>query len=345
MTNLRLSSLRTAVDDRLRSSGQPGSTRREWEGLLDEGTHWVQSQHPDDLADLIDRSRRKRTGTQIPDARVLGSVEPSEDLRRWAWGRSLLAAEEAGGLSEVVEFRETHLLRGELLQPSEIPGWIEGQPTGVPAMRKVVISDGRKPFRCNPDDKVLSVEYLVVCYESGAGEPRSVVPALDSPLLELALLAEKLERRYHWYPSDGTSFVLAGTTPWTVLLRSSAGTRIEDRGDDLVSVVGPADRISLTADADVPLDLVVGEYVARRAEARGQTVRRPSTVGVELAIHSLESASDSTHAQMASWNRDHPESAYADERAFRQATRDARRRLAGVNRSTGAVVDSPIRLT
>lgn len=249
---------------------------------------------------------------------------------RWVWALSLLLANEADGDSQVRGFRRAHLPHG-LVDLDEVHRWVETRSAAKPT----IYGTGEVPRRDMPDVRrgrpiavvVGDVHWKTVKYplDGWVGE-RSTTRG--TPLDELRLLTERLADTYPWQPAQATAFVLSGATPVAQVLTTGSPSPAKSRAT-----------VTITADLDLPVEAVAAAYLRARVAAKGAKPRLPSAKGVELVIHAEERPGASVHALRQSWNREHADDlddagrSYQyggdDIAPFRQALRDARRRIRG----------------
>lgn len=321
MTRRAVPSARREVNRALADMGEPKLSDAEW-------VYW--------RIDWAEDDGQMRSGFDVEwcaekavdGRRKLVVVEPEAGAQqqhgRWVLAKSLLLVAEAESDRQVVEFRSRHLPDG-LVTLNQVEQWVVSR--HEPG--EVVISLWA-PTGWAPDVNAMEADRPVsltgrfrgtirndLAFPAAAGHVSRVGVGRTGPLAELAGVVRHLVGRYRsWQPAQATAFVVAGAVPIVSVLR---------QGDE------PLLPITLQIDPDVGVDEVAAVYASLRREILGQKPRRVSERGAELVIHWAQHPGVSDHALRVTWNeanQANPKAQFASIRAFRQALRDARRRLA-----------------
>lgn len=156
------------------------------------------------------------------------------------------------------------------------------------------------------------------------GSVHSVGTVSGTALDHLRELSEALAAALGWAAATATMYVLTGIAPAPELFTVG----VEHR---MVTAEAGRQRITISADPDIPADVVAAAFRAERAKLRGPRARLPQAKLSRLAAHVAQYrlSASSTKQLRDWWNAEHPADQYSDVRAFRQAARDAERRVLG----------------
>jgi hypothetical protein len=344
---ISLSDRRRRVHQRLSQLGAARTTRGEWQDLRDEFEYigWDY----DRAADLVLDWRRRR--------QKLGPVQVQSDagaeLAQFAWARSLRAVAEADTEPDVQQFRHD-VLGDTLLTLEQVGSWVERQQVidGPPTVRVLL----PMPAGWRDGDPVTAASITVggisrYVAQSGVGVQVGVEPELldhtaepdllaytvdgewvssafvnrNGVLGKLRTLSERLAKRYNWQPAQASVYVLTGLTPVVRIftLTTTMGTS--------------GHHVTIDADPDVPVELVADVFKRARRDLLGPRARRPFGRGVRLVVHAAERPGVATRGLWQQWNRAHPDEQFDDLQSFRQALRNAQRRVDGQPRRQRAV--------
>jgi hypothetical protein len=323
MTKHGFTSVKAEVNDLLVATGQGKTTRREWDVVLDEGEHWLRSVGAEGAARVVVNLRQKRRRVVVSSS---DELTPSARLGRFVLARSLAIASEVDDDEHVAAFRRDHLGDVLLGDDEAVDQWVQarraqGQVRTVTLYVEPTWQPG-DPIDTSAERYAGEGSHGLLEYACG-GAVRSVLVGRGSVLDELLALSTHLVRLTGWQAGQATSYVLTGATPVYSMCRLTT-PRGRQPG---------ADRVTITVDPDMPVEDVVRAYSQAQRQLRGVRTRRPMPRAVELVVMAGESPGASDHALMQQWNRTHAAEAFPSIRAFRQALRDARRRVLGTPRA------------
>lgn len=304
------------------------ATQAEWSRYRDEG--WV----ADEVASRIINDRLSgRTITSEPEPAAATS---HPELAEFITARTLLAARSADSDPRVSTWRQQHLPEG-VLRVEQLPEWISeqvstagptttyvtvqvpadwqpGQPIDTAGQR---VGVSTRPLPYVPDAVLRGDRYV-------GGNTHYAPTVAGSALDQLRELGASLAAEQGWAVATATTYVLTGIAPQPDLLSVGAQVRLSRRG-------GIRQRITINADPDVPPDVVAAAFRAERTKLRGPRARLPQPRMSRLAAFAAQYQDQAvTLGQLRYWwNTEHPDDTYSDLRAFRQALRDATRRVLG----------------
>ncbi len=221
-------------------------------------------------------------------------------------GLAEILAIEASHDPHLIDWRQRHLPDG-LIDESELPQLIA-------RLRR----EGAEHPRSQREPT------MTFRYVSGETE-RSFPVVVSSSLGELARLADRLSRGYHWLVDDAQLFVLTGRPPSYYPL--IARLRITDRA--------ATSRIRLDIDPRTPRGELVRQYDRLRKDpavavvAAAGSGRRIEERTQALAVFVARRLGEPWRSLQAGWNDQHPNSRYESERAFASAARRAWRHVVG----------------
>lgn len=329
--SLSLPERRRRVNDRLSEMGAVRTTHGEWEDLQYEFGEYGGWDY-DRAADLVLVWRRRRQ--QVRPVQVQSDV--GAELAQFAWARSLRAVAEADNDPDVQQFRHD-VLDDTLLKLEQVGEWVEQQ-RGLDGPHTSFVRVAM-PAGWQPGDPVDAAgfpsfsgmaDYLAqtdagvqVGFEtdqleySADGKYRSLVPVSRTGVLgHLRTLSISLAKRYNWQPGQASVFVLTGATPIVRIF-------------NLTTTMGTRPWVTIDADPDVPVELVTEVYKRARRDLLGPRARLPFGRGVRLVVHAAERPGVATRGLWQQWNRAHPDEQFDDLQSFRQALRNAQRRVDG----------------
>lgn len=309
------------------ATGEP-LNERAFESLVRDGyvADWllgeVTAEHV--VEEYVRRLQRQRREREVrPDRRLAVLSE--------------ILAIEAGRLPAVQKFRD-EVLRGKLLQPDEVPGWIEartaeeGPPTLFVSLRvaapadtvptgpdfhsyvefaRRVIADGGKPVQ-------VSTSRETIAFMTPDGWVKRVFIAYGGTLWRLKDAAQKVTRNVPWSEPRAVHFILTGETPMLPRAR--------------ITITMPGlqpPRVTLSVDPRVSPQEVANLYRQARREVYGGTDRAISEKHLQLALFLAGKRGESLtwQAMMEDWNQLHPEWAYNNYRLFARDAAEAWRRV------------------
>jgi hypothetical protein len=317
MTKRPIPSHRAVIDEELkRCFSQRALTDAEWRQVELDDRH-------EDAYDTADRIRTQRLRRQ-PMAQPPGERDESlpTEFASFVWARSLLAAADAADDPGVIAFR-ADVLGGQLLPLDSVWDWVhEQRRLDGPATEyaRHVVPQGWREHDPVPVGAAYASSYSETLSYSAAGEPvvHYVPVSRDGVLYLLRQLSERLAPVYGWQQAQASTFVLTGYTPVVSMLRMTTPR-----------IPGPRQRVVLDVDPDVPPELVAAAFRRARSMMLGPRARPPSLHGSELVVHAAERPGVEPRGLWRQWNDAHPERPYLELTAFRQALRDARRRVLG----------------
>lgn len=322
VTTTAISSVRREVNAALTAQGERHLTTKEWSDLLEEGDYWLRAHHAGELASMV-------SGWRSRAVRVDDSGWPITSQRpapRWVLAKSLLFADDAETDAQVIKYRELYLPDG-LIALADVEAWIDDAVATAPDdLVKMTLWVSPSEFENRPDHSTplavtgyfagISRDSLDFAVAGGGWVHRKPV-GRSGRAAELRWLSQHLASSYPgWQPAQATCFVLTGAVPIVNSLRVQNAV-----------VSGRPHPITLTVDPDLSAEEVIVAYLAARREALGVKPRTISERAADLVILAAEHPGSSDHALRHIWNREHPDHVFDEIRAFRQALRDARRRL------------------
>jgi hypothetical protein len=325
MPNVGVMAFLADVDAELRTQGEPVMRVAERQ----EATYEARSPARVDALDYAHSllGRRRRSVATPNDSRTVLPV----DVQRLFWAKSLLCAAHAEAEHDIVGFRQ-ELLRGRLLRLDQVREWIEeaGAADGPPRFYvEAELPEGWKPgdpigplspWISRWADQVQVLEDLRLDFAvPGSRFAHSITIARDGVLADLHAISLRLAREYPWQPAQATTFVLTGYTPFVAVIRSSTGSS--------------RSTATLEFDPDAPSDLLVRVAARLRAAHVGGRARLVTPPRVNLVIYCAERADWTTRRLWLGWNDLNPDDAFATQRLFRQARRQAENRLLRIRRA------------
>jgi hypothetical protein len=329
-TNSTRPTVREQVNAQLRRGGETARvTNAEWRKYGDEGW-WT----PDEIYDRIIEDRRRGRTIAEPDHTT---PTANAELAEWVTARTLLAARGADVDPRLIAWRDQHLPDRQLLTTDRAPEWITEQAAmaGPPSrfVTAQVPADWQQGQPIHTDGQHVGVSVRSLPYVEGSvlagaryvgGHVGNVGTVTGSPLDQLRDLSEYLATRHGWSPATATMYVLTGIAPTPQLLSVSVKNQwvSGEVGRQLVTV---------SADPDVPVDVVAAAFRAQRVKLRGPRARLPQVKLSRLAAYAAQhsQAAHSMKQLRDWWNAEQPACKYLDLRSFRQALRDAERRVVG----------------
>jgi hypothetical protein len=322
MTKRPIPSRRREIDRHLQTWDEPKLTTDEWVAAVEDWPH----DDPYDVAQNVIRQRRRRQPVgDVPSAEN-GSGLPA-DFAALVWARSVAFAADADEHPDVQSFR-ADVLDGKLLPWAQVQQWADEQSEldgpATTYIRLPLPPGYRQGDPVTP--RLLDVGVHEAGYDTDSldyalpgSEWVHCVPVAGHGVLgRLRRLSERLAQLYGWQPAQATVFVLTGATPVVQMMRGSRPVFTTN-----------APRITLTIDPDVPTELVAAAYKRARAELLGSRARPPSAKGAALVAHAAERPGVEVRGLWRQWNEGHPDERYDTLPAFRQALRDAQRRVLG----------------
>lgn len=322
--------LREQVNSRLRAEGHSDRvTNSEWRRYRDEG--WP----PDLIATRISSDRRN--GRSISTEPEHHTVTADPELAAWVTARTLLTARTADADPRVIAWRERHLPDGQLLTTEQVPEWVTEQAAATGSASRfaaVQVPAGWRPGEPIPTEgQQVSVSVRSLPYVKGSvrrgeryvgGNVHQVGTVTGTALDHLREVSEHLAATHGWVTATATMYVLTGIAPAPRLLTVG----VEHR---MVKAEAGRQRITVTADPDIPADVVAAAFRAERVKLRGPRARLPQAKLSRLAAHMAQHRTTGPSMKQLRdwWNAEQPADRYSDVRAFRQAARDAERRVLG----------------
>lgn len=266
-----------------------------------------------------------------------GQVLLEPDPRMEALAR--IAAAEAARHPLVLAFRQD-VLGGKLLEPQDVPNWIETRareeeptwcvtlrvPAPPPRPKPGRVLDGvnmeavRKAASQAGPDSVTGWRPESLPYVAADGLPARVAISAEGVLAQLKRAAEELAWLFGWDIADAVTFVLSG--------------KVCERPHIRARIVEPAwgpPVIRLEADPSTPARQVVEVYKELRRRASRGASRKIGERVAELAVFLAERRNSGlTWAELAAeWNRRHPKWRYANHNSFTASAQAAWRRVTG----------------
>lgn len=247
---------------------------------------------------------------------------------------SHVLADMVGQLTMVRQFRE-EVLRGKLLSPKEVEGWIkethkkDGPPT-VFARGPVTMSagkGGRLEFTLTFTEDSLDngeveifLEYLE--YPSLQGNLKKIAVNTDGVLGRLKKLVDTVSPA-EWREHETVMFVLAGVTPIIPRIRRSYAVRPN---------MGPC-WVNMTFDIRLSPSEVARFYAESRKKILKGHDKPLSPKHEQLALFGVTKMGNNTWEELMSmWNKEHPEWTYSNRRNFARDVKTAIDRITGVDK-------------
>jgi hypothetical protein len=293
----------------------PDLTDGEWELLEGDGHVGEVESGAVEIEHLVDRVKRLRQkmGPRRGSATAARPMADPAELARTASTRvealSALLAIDARDQDYVSDFRR-RVLRGRLLKPERVSGWVERR--GGTTTRFVTTPEQDR-------ERVVkrTVQILDYAIPESSWVQRELV-ALDSELDHLRAISESLAKRYSWQPGQASTFVLTNLVPILEPIRATINHRAPVRA---------ATRIVLDIDPTTTAREVADGYKLIREEVLGRRYRRMSEKNMRLAIFAAEHQEGTWDERMQAWNRRGIGNRYTEPSNFQRDAVNATRRL------------------
>jgi hypothetical protein len=238
----------------------------------------------------------------------------------------------------VSTWRQQYLPEG-VLRVEQVPEWISEQAsTAGPATTYVTVqvpTDWQPGQPIDTADQRVGVSTRDLPYVTDAvlrddryvgGSIHHAPTVAGGALDRLRELGASLATEQGWSPASATMWVLTGIAPQADLLSVSVRASSSRRS-------GARQRITVTADPDMPPDVEAAEFSAERVKLRGPRARLPQPRLSRLAAFAAQHQDRAvTLGQLLYWwngEQSDDQHKYKNLRAFRQALRDATRRVMG----------------
>lgn len=260
---------------------------------------------------VIEDAGGLRLGASSAPARSPRRGRSSEHLRL----RGEQRASDAATDPAVAAVRH-RLLGDALLEPDDVPAWIERHREGAPPVTYRLLGP---PALALPDDELIDgspiIEYKcpALAYQAPGFKAACWVPS-TAELEPLRQLSETLAKRYGWTPAQATVYVLTDAIPLS-------GIRVATRR--VFPTPGGPTRWAAEFDADEDPQLIADAI--RRAQRDHGIGRRRKLEDAERLALVAEFVAEHGSGDLAwrQWNRDHPRDRYADRRSLWRAAQRA----------------------
>jgi hypothetical protein len=280
---------------------------------------------------------RERLKMPLSTAARTGEAASPKELARRRVDRSdaisRLLAKQAENDGEVIGFRRRRL-RGRLLAPGDVPGWIgaqrkkDGPATGwlivafPPRHKRHLRGDGfchvSPPYRVSKRSPLrsLGTTLKLLKYIAPRSEWVQKVPtAAGGVLEELRSITERLAAGYGWTEAQVTGFVLTGEVPLLPLARVTEQT-------------AEVSRIILDVDASLTPKQVASFYLQARRGLTKRRARQLKEKNLRLTTWNADRADEEGWPdKMKAWNRQFPGWGYSRLENFIRDVRESERRL------------------